>query len=65
MSENTKEKFSIILHSINNEGLGYYLLDYTDENSMPDKQSKKLFKKSLKSLKKFKNYIEEKSKEEI
>jgi hypothetical protein len=63
MSKKLKEEFAIILNSINNEGLGYYLLDYTDENSMPDKKSKKLFKKSLKSLKKFKNYIEEKSKE--
>ena len=64
MSEkNINENFSIILNSINNEGICYYLLDYTDENSMPDKKSKKLFKKSVKSLKKFQNYIKEKSKE--
>jgi len=59
--EELREEFEYILNKIDNEGLGYYLLDYTDSSEMPDEKSKELFEKANEALFAFKKYIEEKA----
>jgi len=59
--EDLQEEFECIQNKIENEGLGYYLLDYAVSDSMPDDKSKKLFEKAVKALSNFKKYIDEQS----
>ena len=57
------DDFKCVLNKIENEGLGYYILDYTSSDSMPDEKSKELFENAEKALTEFKKYIEEKASE--
>ena len=56
-----KEEFKRIVHSIDEEGIGYYLLDYTDSDSMPDEESKKLFENAIEAINIFTKYVTKKS----
>ena len=57
--EELKEEFEYIENKIKNEGIGYYLLDYTDSSTMPDKKSKELFEKARRAILDFQDYISE------
>ena len=52
------EQFQVIENKMNNEGLGYYIMNYTDSSSMPDKESKRLFNEAVIALTNFTNYIQ-------
>jgi len=56
-----EEEFDYIEAKIDNEGIGYYILDYTTSAEMPDEKSKELFDKASNALREFKNYINSKS----
>lgn len=58
---NLQEKFEDMLVRVNNDGLGYYLMHYTDSNSMPDEKSRRLFEDANKALKEFETYITDKA----
>ena len=58
------ENFIDVSNKIDNEGLGYFILDYTSSDSMPDQKSKELFEAAEDALSEFRNYIEEKAQEE-
>ena len=62
--ETLQEEFEGIANKIENEGLGYYLMYYTDSSSMPDEKSKKLFDEAVKGLNNFTAYVEAMAKEE-
>jgi len=59
-----KQSFKDIETSINEEGLSYYLMYYTNGNEIPTKKGRKLFKKAKKALEEFSDYIDKKVKEE-
>lgn len=52
------ENYLKVLNKIENEGLDYFILDYTDANSMPDKKGKELFEKARIALEEFKEYVD-------
>ena len=54
-----QEEFKRIEDISYDEGIGYYLLDYTDENEMPNEESKQLFLEAKNAIKKFEAYIKE------
>ena len=62
--ETLQEEFENVVNKIDNEGLGYYLISYTDSSSMPDEKSKDLFDKAVKALNNFTEYVEAKAEEE-
>ena len=58
-----KEDFQYVLNKMENEGIGYYIMGYTDSSSMPDLKSKKLFEEAHRALTKLIQYIEEQADE--
>lgn len=57
-----QEEFQRVSDIMYEEGIGYYLLDYTDSSSMPDKESKKLFEEATRAIQDFEEYIKIKRK---
>jgi hypothetical protein len=63
MENNLSDEFQYVENKIENEGVGYYILHYTDSSSMPDSRSKELFDEAYRALTEFTQYIEEKANE--
>ena len=62
--ETLQELFEGIKNRIEQEGLGYYLISYTDSSEMPDETSKDLFDKAVNALDDFMDYVESMAEEE-
>ena len=54
-----QEEFEYVEDKIDQEGLGYYLMDYTDSGEMPDEKSRELFDRASGAMRDFVDYIEE------
>lgn len=52
------ENYLRVANKIDNEGLDYFILHYTDAMSMPDKKGAKLFEKARIALEEFKEYVD-------
>ena len=61
MSQSLQKQFEDIQGKIENEGLGYYVMDYTDSSAMPDETSRDLFDKASNALSDLVDYINEKA----
>ena len=48
-----------VAHAVNSEGLGYFLLNYTSSDSMPDDDLKGAFEKAEKALIEFQKLLPE------
>lgn len=56
------ENYIDVLNKIENEGLGYFILDYTSSFDMPDEKGAKLFDEAEFALRQFQEYVEEQAK---
>ena len=66
MTENKlTEEFQRVQNIMENEGIGYYILDYTDSSSMPDEKSKKLFESAHQAITELIQYIEKNANESV
>lgn len=57
--------YNRIKHSMDNEGLGYFLQSYCSSDYMPDEEGKLLFEKALNALNEFEQYVEMRAKKEL
>ena len=55
------EDYEEVKIRMNQEGIDYFLMRYTDAESMPDKKGQELFAKAKESLDAFTSYVEEES----
>jgi len=53
-----EEEFENVAYKIDNEGLGYYITSYASASSMPDEESRELFKMAEEALDNFVSYVE-------
>ena len=57
--------YNSVKHSIENEGLSYFLQSYCSSDYMPDKEGKMLFENALNALNEFEQYVEMRAKKEL
>jgi hypothetical protein len=53
------ENYQHVQNKIENEGLGYFLLDYCRSDWMPSKEGEILFDEAVKALEAFENFVNE------
>ena len=58
------KNYTKVYYSIKNEGLGYFLTNYTSAVTMPDKKGEELFNIAEQALLEFENYVNQQMEKE-
>ena len=58
------KNYTKVYYSIQNEGLGYFLTNYTSAYTMPDKKGEELFSIAEQALLEFENYVNQQMEKE-